>query len=96
MNQFDFAMAQLERDLDRLGLPIETVWAAPFALFVVLVILEKWRHRAPTDVMIRVQRQRMSEAQRGSGGHGVTVVIGCAVGLACVLLMDWLGVSLGW
>lgn len=95
MNQFDFAMAQLARDLERLGLPLEVVYAAPLVMFVLMVVFEKWRHRAPEDVLAKVQRQRTREATRGDGGYGLIVIAGCAAGLGCVFLMDWLGVGLG-
>jgi len=96
VNQLDFAMAQLARDLDRLGLPIESVYAAPLVLFVLMLVFEKWRHRAPVDVMAKIQRERYALANRGSSGHGVTVLAGCAAGLAGVFALDWLGVGLGW
>lgn len=95
MNQLDFAMAQIARDLERLGLPLESLYVAPFGLFVVLVVLEKWRHRAPEDALARVQRERSVEGSRGSSGHGMTVLAGCAAGLATVFALDWLGISLG-
>jgi type IV secretory pathway TrbD component len=88
-------MAQIARDLERLGLPLESLYVAPFGLFVVLVVLEKWRHRAPEDAMAKVQRQRYAEANRGSTSHGLTVALGCAAGIVCVVAMDWFGFGFG-
>lgn len=90
MNQLDFAMLQLERDLDRLGIPIDAVFWAPIAVFVVLVVLEKWRHRPPTDVLQRVAREREARARAGDSGVMAALIGGLVVGIAAVLALDLL------
>ncbi len=90
MNQLDFAMLQLERDLDRLGIPIDAVFWAPIAVFVVLVVLEKWRHRPPTDVLQRVARERGARARAGDSGVMAALIGGLVVGIAAVLALDLL------
>lgn len=95
MNQLEFALAEIARDLDRLGLPIEALWGAPLVLFTLLVILEKWRHRPREDALVRIERERYAKASKGSTGYGATILAGCVAGVAGLFVLDFFGLAVG-